>query len=145
MQEARISTSVPTRPRLWNGFLLAMLLVAIMDNIDSNAGDVLLPLIRQEFHPSDFLLGLLGDAPMAVSAVMGLVVAQLADRHARMRVLAVGMLIWAAFMGLRGVMPSYFGLLVVCCFGGVGFAAYEPTSLALICDGYPPHLRGSAL
>ena len=132
------------RQRWW---MLAILFLVITSNYcDSFFIAVLLEPIKQEFHVSDTMLGLLSGFCFAVSyAVAALPVAHWADRGNRRTVITATLTIWSAMTALCGFARSFWQLAVLRF--GVGAAAPGalPPAQSLIADYFPAERRATAL
>ena len=70
---------------------------------------------------------------------------RLADRYGRVAVTIPGLAVSALAMVVVPSIPSEIGLMLAATLYGFGFAAVQPTLMALTIDRVPPHERGSAM
>jgi MFS family permease len=128
------------------GRVLAILLLAYIFNfIDRQIIGVLAVPIRAEFDLDDKALGLLGVVFGLFYATIAIPIAWLADRRARIPIIAVSITLWSLFTAACGMVQSY-GQLVVARMGvAFGEAGGIAPSYALIADLYPKERRARAL
>ncbi|MEO7178572.1 MAG: MFS transporter [Allosphingosinicella sp.] len=126
--------------------ILAILLLAYVFNfIDRQIIGVLAVPIRAEFGLDDKALGLLGVVFGLFYAAIAIPIAWLADRRARVPIIAVSITLWSLFTAACGMVQSY-GQLVVARMGvAFGEAGGIAPSYALIADLYPKERRARAL
>src|ERR1700687_414023 len=127
-------------------FLVVIFLVTMSNYVDKNVIGVLLEPIKNEFHVSDTLLGLLSGISFALFyATLGIPVARWADRGDRKLIITLSLAIWSLMTALCG-MATTFWLLVLARFGvGAGEAGAIPPAQSLIADYYPPARRAWAI
>ena len=91
----------------YRNYILAILtLMYVVNYLDRQVLNILLPPIKAEFGVSDALLGLLAGPTFALFyATLGIPIARLADRHSRRDIIAVS-------MGLFSVMTVICGLAI---------------------------------
>ncbi|HEX8064054.1 MAG TPA: MFS transporter [Allosphingosinicella sp.] len=128
------------------GRVLAILLLAYIFNfIDRQIIGVLAVPIRAEFGLDDKALGLLGVVFGLFYATIAIPIAWLADRRARVPIIAVSITLWSLFTAACGMVQSY-GQLVVARMGvAFGEAGGIAPSYALIADLFPKERRARAL
>lgn len=126
--------------------VLAILLLAYIFNfIDRQIIGVLAVPIRAEFGLDDKALGLLGVAFGIFYATIAIPIAWLADRRARVPIIAASIALWSLFTAACGVVQTY-GQLVVARMGvAFGEAGGIAPSYALIADLYPKERRARAM
>jgi MFS family permease len=129
------------------GYILAMLtLVYVVNYMDRNILNQLLPSIKAEFHLSDADLGFLSGTVFAILyATLGVPLAWLADRMNRRNVMAVSMVLFAAMTAVSAFCRSFGQLVVARVFTGIGEAGTSPSANAIISDLYAPRERAQAL
>ena len=108
------------------------------------AGAVIEP-VRKEFHLSDTQLGLLNTTSLVLYGLVGLPLGILADRVSRKKLLAAGIVVWAAFTASARWVNSYFFLMITRLGVGVGEATAAPTATSWIGDLFPAERRSKPL
>jgi len=133
-----------TRRRWW---MLAILFLVITSNYCCSFFiAVLLEPIKQEFHVSDTMLGLLSGFCFAVSyALAALPIARWADRGNRRTVITATLVGWSALTVLSGFARSFWQLAVARLGVGAAAAGALPPAQSLIADYFPADRRGTAL
>lgn len=107
---------------------------------------VMIEPIKLEFGASDTAMGLISGLAFAVAyALMGLPAGGLADRHSRVRLLALCTAIWALATLLCGFAVSFFMLVIARMLVALTEAPFTPASLSLIADLYPSRNRSLAI
>ena len=101
--------------------------------------------IRREFSLSDGTMGLLmGPAFALIYSVAGIPIARLADRTSRIAVITAGCAIWSLFTALTAFAHDGWTLAIARVGVGIGEAAYQAPSAALIAAYFAPEKRGRA-
>ena len=107
---------------------------------------VMIEPIKLEFHASDTAMGLISGLAFAGAyALMGLPAGALADRHSRVRLLALCAALWAVTTLLCGFAVSFPMLVIARMLVAVTEAPVTPASLSLIADLYPARNRSLAI
>src|SRR5580704_7892766 len=107
---------------------------------------ILVPAIKADLHLSDGQIGLLsGLAFVSVYCVLGIPIAQYADRGQRVRVLAVSLAFWSIMTSLCGFAAGFGALFLARCGVGVGEAGGLPTTQAIVSEYSPPRWKVSSL
>lgn len=105
-----------------------------------------LPLLKDEFGFSDTQLGLLTGYGSALSyALLAAVIARVADRHGKSRVIALCLLLWSVSVAMIGLCTKFWAFAVARFAAGIGPAGVWPVGQALISDHFPPERRAGAL
>jgi predicted MFS family arabinose efflux permease len=125
--------------------LTALTGLNLLNYVDRNMTGAVLPLIVRDFHMSGFRSGLLGSLFMIVYVIVSPVAGWLADHRARLRLAAVGVLIWSVATIASGLAPAFVVLLMARAASGIGEATYAVVTPSLLSDSYPKQKRGSAL
>jgi MFS family permease len=128
-------------------YILVMLtLVYVINYLDRNILNILLPAIKAEFHLSDFALGMLSGTVFAILyATLGVPVAWLADRVNRRNVIAISMLLFSAMTAVSAYAATFLQLVTARIGTGIGEAGTSPSVNAIISDLYEPKERAGAL
>lgn len=126
---------------------MVILAVVYMFNfIDRQILAILLPAIRDEFHVSDTILGLLTGSAFAIFyVVLGIPVARYADRGNRRNLLAAALAIWSGMTALSGLALNIWHLTLARIGVGIGEAGCSPPAHSMIADYYPPEKRSAAM
>ncbi|MEI9989468.1 MAG: MFS transporter [Rhizomicrobium sp.] len=128
-------------------YILVMLtLVYVVNYLDRNILNILLPAIKAEFHLTDAALGLLSGTSFAILyAILGVPLAWLADRVNRRNVIAYSMILFAAMTAVSARAANFFQLVAARIGTGIGEAGTSPSVNSIISDLYEPHERAGAL
>jgi ABC-type branched-subunit amino acid transport system ATPase component/predicted MFS family arabinose efflux permease len=131
----RITGSAPVLP------LLILFGLNAVDELDRSVFAVLTPNIRDHFHLEN--QGILNVLALVAFVALGsqVVFGYFADRGSRVRMAAVGALVWAAFTFGTGLAPTIAVLLVARSVTGIGRAVNDPTHRSLLADYYEPSTR----
>src|SRR5437879_10623783 len=103
------------------------------------------PLIQQEFHLGDALVGLLGSAFLLVYAFAALPFGYWADRGVRKTVFAAGVAIWSLATLVTGFSRNFAQLFLSRAVLGIGEASYYPAGTSLLSDYFPKEQRGRVM
>src|SRR5436305_12114301 len=101
--------------------LWVLIAVNILNFYDRHVIGALTEPIRKEFSLSDAQVGLIGSAFIWLYALVGLPLGRAADSRSRKKLLAGGMLVWAALTGVAAMAANYTMLLL----SRLGFAMGE--------------------
>jgi MFS family permease len=141
-QEDR-AAAAPARAARWS--LAILVAINILNFYDRHVAGAVVEPVRKEFLLSDTQIGWINTAFTILYGLVGLPLGVLADKVSRKKLLAVGIVVWAALTaGARWVFS--YPLLVITRLGvGVGEAACAPTATSWIGDLYPPEQRAKPL
>lgn len=149
--QSQVSTPSVTSPTLYSrayrSWLLLMLVLvyasSFMDRIImATVGQA----VKEDLHLSDLQLGLLGGLAFALFyTVLGLPIARLAERHSRVRIISLCVVVWSTMTALCGTANGFVQLLLFRMGVGVGEAGCTPAAHSLIADHFPRERRASAL
>ncbi len=139
-----MTTQTPALPNRW--IVLALLLgIAIFNHADRYLLAGLVDPIKHEFGVSDGFMGLLmGPAFAVFYSTLAIPIAIYADSHSRIRIIAVGCILWSAFTILSGFATGPLTLALARIGVGVGEAAFQAPAFSLIAAYFPPQQRGKA-
>lgn len=102
--------------------------------------------IKIDLKLTDTQLGLLGGLAFALLyTTLGIPIARIAERHSRVNIITIAIVIWSGFTALCGLATSFFQLLLFRVGVGVGEAGLSPPAHSLISDYFEPKKRASAL
>jgi len=142
---APAEAAYPGFRRSWWAMLL-LFLAANLYSIDKAIVGVLAEPIRGDLGLSDVQMSLLlGLAYTLLSAICGLWLGSLVDRHTRSRVLAGAIIIWSLSTAIGGLARDFETFFVFRALVGLGEAAVAPAAMSLIADMFAPSQRGRAL
>src|SRR6185295_4998746 len=144
------STAAPARATIGGRsrrYILVMLtLVYVINYLDRNILNILLPAIKAEFHLTDAALGLLSGTSFAILyATLGVPLAWLADRVSRRNVIAFSMMLFSAMTLISGYAASFMQLVGARIGTGIGEAGTSPSVNSIVSDLYEPKERAGAL
>jgi len=126
--------------------LTLLALANLINYMDRMIFSVVLEQIKHEFVLSDTQIGLLAGFAFAIFfATFGLVIARLADRYDRTRIIALSILVWSAVTALTGAAQNFWQLFLARIGVGVGEAGVSPAATALVADYFEPKRRAAAL
>jgi MFS family permease len=136
--------STPARMARWWP-LTVLVAINVLNFYDRQVAGAVVEPIRKEFHLSDTQIGWLNTAFTLLYGVVSLPLGRLADQSSRKRLLAAGVIIWAALTASARWINS-FSFLVLARLGvGVGEATAAPTATSWIGDLFPPEKRSKPL
>ena len=134
--------------RLTNRWIvLALILgIAVLNYADRYLLSGLVGPIKAEFGLTDGYMGLLmGPAFAVIYTFVAIPFARLADRTSRIVVVCVGCALWSLFTALTAYSHDGLTLGIARIGVGIGEAAYQAPSAALIFAYFPPHQRTRAI
>lgn len=131
-----------------NGVTRALVLLlgaaVFLNYVDRGALGVAAPLLREELGLDARAYGLAVSAFFWVYAPIQLIVGWLCDRFSVYRLIAWGVVIWAASTLLMGFVGGFVSLLVLRVMLGLGESFAFPASSKIIAEQLPPERRGIA-
>jgi len=129
-----------------NYVLFILFVVYGLSYVDRQLLSILMEPIRQEFNFSDLQLGLLSGVAFAIFyATLGLPIARYADRHSRVNVITVALVVWSAATALTAQATSFVQLFLARVGVGVGEAGCNPSAYSIISDYFPARRRATAM
>lgn len=131
----------------YRGYAMTLLLVVyILNFVDRAVINILAEPIKNELGLLDWQIGLMSGLAFALFyTVLGLPIAQMAERGNRPRIIAVALAVWSGFTVLSGYAQSFLHLVLARIGVGVGEAGCTPPAHSLITDMAPKEKRASAL
>jgi len=134
----------PRRSYAW--FVLIMLVALYFINyVDRTLANALLEKIKETYQVSDTYMGfVIGPAFAFIYCLAAIPIARFADRSNRVRIIAIGAVVWSLFTMMSGLAktPEIFALSR---FGvGIGEAAFLAPAYSLLSDYFPPNKRAFA-
>lgn len=132
--------------RKYAWFVLVMLVLLYFINYaDRTLANALLEKIKETYQVSDTYMGfVIGPAFAFIYCLAAIPIARFADRTNRVRIIAIGAVVWSLFTMLSGLAetPEIFALSR---FGvGIGEAAFLAPAYSLLSDYFPPKRRAFA-
>ncbi|MCA3731779.1 MAG: MFS transporter [Phenylobacterium sp.] len=126
--------------------MLLLLAIYTINFLDRSIINILAEPIKNELKLADWQLGLMSGLAFALFyTVLGIPLAQLAERRNRPIIIGTSVAVWSGFTALSGATTN-FVQLVLCRIGvGVGEAGCTPPAHSLIADYVPKEKRASAL
>ena len=141
------SADVATPLRHWRGLTLALLgAVFAVHFLDRQILAILIPPIKAELRLSDTALGFLsGFAFTVFFSTVGLVIARLADRADRARIITWSLAVFSVMTMMCGLATGFWQLLAARVGVGIGEGGTNPASHSLIADLFPMRERAAAM
>jgi EmrB/QacA subfamily drug resistance transporter len=134
---------VERRAEPW--ILVATIVASGMAFIDGTVVNVALPVLQRDLHASVADVQWVVEAYTLLLAALLLPGGALGDRFGRRRILALGIVIFAAASAACGLAANIGQLIVARGIQGVGGALLVPGSLAIISASFAPERRGRAI
>jgi len=128
-----------------NYVLFILFVVYGLSYVDRQILSILMEPIRKEFEFSDMQLGLLSGVAFAIFYVtLGLPIARWADRHSRVNIITISLLVWSVATALTGRAASFWHIFLARVGVGVGEAGCNPSAYSIISDYFEPNRRATA-
>src|SRR6266481_186342 len=140
---ARKPDAAPARLAGWS--LAVLVAINILNFYDRHVAGALVEPMRREFSLSDTQIGWINTFFTILYGAVGLPLGHLADRISRKKLLASGIVVWAALTASARWVASYPMLVFTRLGVGVGEAACAPVATSWIGDLYPPDKRSRPL
>lgn len=142
-QEVEPRARFTPRERLTLALLAAVFAIHFLDR---QLLAILIPPIKTELGLSDTALGLLSGFAFAVLfSVAGLVIARIADRSNRARIITWSLVVFSGMTALCGVVTNFWQLALARIGVGAGEGGTNPASHSLIADTFHPSHRTTAM
>ena len=110
--------------------------------IDRQVVALLVEPLKHDLHLTDTEIGLVqGPAFGIFYALLGMPLGALADRVHRLRLIAIGIMLWSFATAASGFATTFAGLFSARMGVGVGEAALVPAAVSLLADFFPPRQR----
>jgi MFS family permease len=131
----------------YRNLVLGFLVVAYTFNfIDRTIVSTINQAIKLDLKLSDTQLGLLGGPAFALLyTLLGVPIARLAERHSRVWIITISLIVWSGFTAACGLAASFAQLLALRVGVGIGEAGCSPPAHSLISDYFEPKRRATAL
>jgi len=128
-----------------NFWYIILWVTMLLDMIDRQAVNAVLPILKKEFALTDAQGGFVGSIVGLTMALLVFPVSVLCDRWSRRKMVSIMVACWSVATYITGIAKSYQTLLLGRLAVGVGEAGYGPAAFALISAWYPKKLRGTML
>ena len=145
---ANPSTEKITWPHQGYAWFVVIILMTlyIFSFVDRMIIALLVGPIKQHLSLTDTHIGLLHGLAFAVFyTFVGVFLARLADSWNRVKLIAIGVLLWGLATAACGLAGSFASLFVARMLVGVGEATLSPAAYSLISDYFPPEKRARAM
>lgn len=137
--------SWPNRRYAWFVVIVLMTLY-IFSFIDRMIIALLVAPIKADLSLTDTDIGLLHGLAFALFyTFMGIFIARLADNWNRVKLIAIGVLIWGLATAACGLAGSFAFLFAARVLVGIGEASLSPAAYSMISDYFPPEKRARAM
>ena len=125
--------------------LLMLVLLYFINYADRTLANALLEKIKETYQVSDTYMGfVIGPAFAFIYCLAAIPIARFADRANRVRIIAIGAVIWSVFTMMSGLAKTP-EMFAVSRFGvGIGEAAFLAPAYSLLSDYFPPKRRAFA-
>lgn len=124
--------------------LTLLMFVYVMNFLDRQIIYILFPAIKQDMQFSDLQLSLLGTSAFAIFyTFLGIPFGRMADKGSRVKLIAIGLLVWSLFSGLTGFATGFWSIFFCRVMVGVGEATLGPAAISLLADFFPPKKRAT--
>lgn len=129
------------------GYLLFMMAAFYaVSIIDRSVLNILAQPIKTDLRLTDAQLGVLGGLAFGVLyAGLGIPMARLAEKRARIDIISIALLVWSTATVACGFASNFVQLAAGRVGVGIGEAACTPCAQSLIADSYPPKQRTTAM
>ena len=125
--------------------LVLLTIMTTFAHLDRHLIVILQEAIKKDLSLSDTQLGLLTGAAFALSyTLMGIPVAQLADRYNRKKIISLALAFWSAVTAVTGFANSYLQIFLARVGVGLGETGSGPPAISMIADYFPTSERGKA-
>jgi MFS family permease len=127
-------------------FVVLLFLVCLFNLADRAVFSVMAPLMRVELGLTDSQIGILQGLSFALLyGGLGIPVGRLAERHSRVRIIAIATAIWSAATALSGLAGNYLQMMLTRIGVGMGEAGFTAPTSSLVADHFPRERRASAM
>src|SRR5256712_6601479 len=146
MARGQTNLIIPPVARGYARYVLAVMVgINFLNYMDRWVASAASPLIQQEFHLSDALVGLLGSAFLLAYAFAALPFGYWADRGVGKTVVSAGVAIWSLATLFTGFARNFAQLFLSRAVLGIGEASYYPAGTSLLSDYFPKEQRGRVM
>jgi len=146
--QTQVEQQTTPKPRI-SGYawyvLLLLTFVYLLNFLDRMLIYILFTPIKKELMFSDVELALLSSTSFVIFyTVLGIPFGRLADKIARKKMIAFGLVAWSIFSGMTGLATSFWTIFACRVLVGVGEATLGPAALSLISDFFSKEIRATA-
>jgi len=128
-----------------NYVLFILFVVYGLSYVDRQILSNLIEPIRKEYGFTDFQMGMLSGTAFAIFyATLGIPIARFADRHSRVNIIAISLVVWSAATALTGKAHGFLQLFLARIGVGIGEAGCNPSAYSIISDYFPAKKRSTA-
>ncbi|MBU6211034.1 MAG: MFS transporter [Gammaproteobacteria bacterium] len=145
--ESVAETAVSRRPGGYAWYVAVVLFfVYLVNYVDRSVLNVLSQLVKDDLGASDTVMGfLVGPAFAVFYALAGIPIARYADRSNRIRIIAIGCLVWSGFTVATAYAQTWQQLAWFRIGVGIGEAAFLAPAYSILADYFPVRYRTRAL
>jgi len=144
-QPANNASEFVASDRYRNYVLFILFVVYGLSYVDRQILSNLIEPIRKEYGFTDFQIGMLSGTAFAIFyATLGIPIARFADRHSRVNIIAISLVVWSAATALTGKAHGFLQLFLARIGVGVGEAGCNPSAYSIISDYFPAKKRSTA-
>ena len=135
------------RPSMRKAWILLLFLTGlnVLNFVDRQLIVNLAPMLTKELNLKlTDIAWLYGYIFLVFYTLMGMIMASIADRWSRQRLIAGGLGLWSALTAASGAASNFLHLALARMFVGVGEATLTPASLSILSDAFPAKNRAMA-
>jgi len=125
-----------------NFWFVVIWLIMVCDYMDRMAINAVLPLLKKEFNFTDAQTGLVSSVVSIAMMIFAPLVAMLADRYGRRKLISAMVAIWSLATYATGKAVGFYTLILARLGVGSGEAGYNSSGASLISVWYPKRIRG---
>lgn len=144
--EEATEADTPPKKRFRREYLttpaIVLALVNLVDQVDASIVRGLLPILQEEWHLSDFKLGMLGFAFVFLNAIATIPAGWVADRYRRTRIIGWTLASWSVLSLFSAAAVNFWNLFFARAIMGIGQSVDDPAATSLLGDYYPAQVRG---
>lgn len=123
-----------------------LLLIYVLNFVDRSVINILAEPIKNDLGLADWHIGLMSGLAFAIFyTILGLPIAQLAEKYNRPLIISIALAVWSGFTALSGLAQNFTQLVLARIGVGIGEAGCTPPAHSLITDYVPRERRASAL
>ncbi len=131
--------------RMWFPLFIAIFLALVVDGMDLQLLNLVLPVLKSEFAVSQLQAGALSSYTLIGMGLGGLISGQLSDRIGRVKVTIMVLVVFSGFTFLLGFTQTYWQFALVRFLSGFGISALFAIGTLLVAEYVPTEKRGLIL